>query len=223
MALRRDIIIFDLDGTLVDSAPDISATLNVILAAEGVDPVPLEDVHSFIGHGARVLLQKGMAARGLDGSEENVNRLHRLFIKHYLDNLSKLSRPFPGLETALENLKIAGATFGVCTNKTLEMSAKLLRELSLQHWFGSLVGGDSAARNKPDPLPLEIAIQSLHGSIDRAVMIGDSMADAATAKAAGVPLIAVTFGYTTVPVSEFGAEAIIDHFDELPAAVQALS
>ncbi len=222
MKLARNIVIFDLDGTLVDSAPDLGATLNVILAGEGAGPVPLDEVHSYIGHGAKVLLEKGMAARGLDLDEENVNRLHRLFIKHYSDNLSKLSRPFEGVESAMADLKAAGASFGICTNKSVEMSAKLLRELSLAHWFGAIVGGDSAARNKPDALPLEIAIRSLDGSPDQAVMIGDSMADASTAHAAGVPFIGVTFGYTTIPVSEFGADAIIEHYSELMAAVAGL-
>ena len=223
MGLARDIIIFDLDGTLVDTAPDLGATLNVILKSEGADPAPLDEVRSYIGQGAKELLQRVMAARGLDIDEQNVSRLHRLFIKHYSENLSKLSRPFDGLEKAMAELKNDGALFGICTNKSVEMSARLLRELSLAHWFGTLVGADSAARNKPDALPLEVAIHGLDGTPERAVMIGDSMADAGTAKAAGVPFIAVTFGYTTIPVSEFGADAIIDDYRELMGAIKGLA
>ena len=215
-------IAFDLDGTLVESAPDLVATLNVLLAQEGIGPLPLSQAREMIGQGARSLIAKGFESSGADVSEPRLSVLFDRFIAHYREHIADESHVFPGVVGALDRLEAAGAKLVVCTNKQTELSVALLEALGIAHRFAAIVGPDAALAAKPDARHLLVAIEAAGGTPDRALMVGDSVSDAGAARAAGVPLILVSFGYTPIPASELGADVLIDHFDELPAACARL-
>jgi phosphoglycolate phosphatase len=220
--LSEATVVFDLDGTLVESAPDLVATLNLLLAREGARPLPLTEARTLIGQGARALLARGFAAEGLVIEEPRLSDLFERFINHYREHIADESHVFPGVETALDALREAGARLAVCTNKRTDLSVALLEALGVADRFAAIVGPDGAGVAKPDPRHLLTTIERAGGRADRALMVGDSASDAGAARAAGVPLILVTFGYTPVPVQELGANALIDHFEELPAACARL-
>jgi phosphoglycolate phosphatase len=215
-------VVFDLDGTLVESAPDLVDALAVALAAEGVAPVPYEDARGLIGAGARALVQRGLAVAGRTPSAERMDELHAIFLAHYEDHMADRTRPYPGVATALDRLVASGAKLGVCTNKIERFAVKLLAELGLTDRFGAIVGGDTFGVSKPDAAPLLGTIARLGGSPDRCVMVGDSGTDVATARAAGVPVVVVSFGYTDVAPADLGGDALIDHFDQLDEALARL-
>lgn len=217
-SLAGAVIAFDLDGTLVDTAPDLVGTLNVLLRQEGLAPLPMEDARPLIGHGARRLLERGFEAARAPLPAERVGDLFDRFIAHYLAHIADESRPFPGMVEALAALRGAGARLAVCTNKPTELAQALLDALALSELFEAIVGPDAAPARKPDPRHLEAAVRAAGGSIERAVMVGDAATDAGAARAAGAPLVLVSFGYTDIPVAELGADVLIDHFDELPQA-----
>lgn len=211
-------LVFDLDGTLVESAPDLIGTLNVLLAQEGLLPLPLEEGRPLIGHGARRLIERGFAAQGGPLPMARMDDLFARFIAHYSDHNADLTRPFPGAVQALMQMKAAGARLAVCTNKLTGLSVGILEKLDLARLFDAVVGGDSVPAAKPDPGHLAATIQAAGGTIGRAVMIGDAATDAGAARAAGVPLVLVSFGYTEVPAAELAPDILIGHFDELPTA-----
>ena len=213
------LVVFDLDGTLADTAPDLTATLNVILSGEGLPAVPLAEARQMIGHGARVMLERGIEAAGLEVTPDRLDELYRRFLVHYADHLCIQSELFPGVVEALDRLEEQGFRFAVCTNKVEAHSAKLLEALGIAHRFAAICGRDTFPYVKPDPRHLTLTIAKAGGQVDEAVMIGDSRTDIVTAQAAGVPVVAVPFGYTDVPVESLAPDLIIDHFDELPAAV----
>jgi phosphoglycolate phosphatase len=220
--LAGSTIAFDLDGTLVESAPDLVATLNVLLAREGIAPLPLSQARDMIGQGARSLLAKGFEASGADIAEPRLSVLFDRFIAHYREHIADESYVFPGVTDALDVLSGAGAKLVVCTNKQTDLSVALLEALGIAHRFAAIVGPDAALAAKPDARHLIVAIEAGGGSPERAIMVGDSVSDAGAARAAGVPLILVSFGYTPVPARELGADVLIDHFDDLPAACARL-
>jgi phosphoglycolate phosphatase len=213
-------IIFDLDGTLVDTAPDLIATLNVILSREGLPAMPEEEARLLIGHGARRMLQRGLAMAGRNG--DDVDRLFGDFIAYYSDHMADGSRTFPGVEAALDTLAGRGCTFAVCTNKLEWLAVRLLTSLGLADRFATICGQDTFAVQKPDPEALLATLRRAGGSPDRAVMVGDSLTDIATAKAAQMPVVAVDFGYTDIPVKNLGPDKIISHYKHLPDAVETL-
>ncbi len=216
-------IVFDLDGTLVESAPDLVSTLNVLLAREGLAPLPLARARDMIGQGAKALLAKGFAAEGQILREPRLSTLFEAFIAHYRDHIADASHAFPGVEAALTSLAEAGAKLAVCTNKRTDLSVALLSALGLADRFAAIVGPDSAGAAKPEPRHLLAAIEQAGGRPDRAIMVGDSVSDAGAARGAGVPLILVSFGYTPVPAADLGADVLIDHFDELVEACRRLA
>ena len=220
--MPRRAILFDLDGTLVDTAPDLHAALNVALAAQGRAAVPIEGVRAMVGDGARELVKRGLAATG-GMTEVAVAAGTALFLDHYTANLSRLSRPFPGVADALAALKARGCRLAVCTNKQVGFSERLLADLALAPFFDAIVGGDSLAVRKPDPGHILGALARLGAGADAGIMVGDSTNDVRAARGAGVPVIAVSFGYTAIPPRELGADALIDGFAELPAAVARFS
>ena len=223
-ALAGATIVFDLDGTLVDSAPDLIGTLNVILQQEGIAPLPVDEARPFIGHGARRLIERGFAAQGHPAPAERMPELFERFIAHYNEHSADLTRPFPGAVAALETMKDAGARLAVCTNKLTRLSTPILQRLDLARFFDAVIGADSAPAPKPDARHLICAVEAAGGRIERAVMVGDASTDAGAARAARTPLILVSFGYTEIPVAELGADILVDHFDEMPkACVQLLS
>ena len=217
-ALAGATLAFDLDGTLVDTAPDLIGTLNVILQEEGHGPLPLAGARPFIGKGARWLLQRGFTEAGHPISEAAMGGLFDRFIAHYNAHIADASAPFPGMVEALETLRGAGARLVVCTNKRTDLSTHLLEALNLASLFEAIVGADAAPAQKPDRRHLETAIARAGGRPDHALMVGDAAPDAGAARAAGIPLILVSFGYTEVPVAELGADILIDHYDHLPSA-----
>jgi len=215
-------IVFDLDGTLVDTAPDLIDTLNVILARHGVPPVSFDEARTMIGAGVKPLLQRALAAKDVRFSAAALDELYGEYLKLYAEHIADHSRPFPGLAGALDTLARQGCRFAVCTNKLEWLSLRLLDALGLATRFGAICGQDTFAMRKPDPEMLRLTIARAGGSAAHAVMVGDSITDVATARAAGIPVVAVDFGYTETPAAELGADRLISHFDALPDAVREL-
>ena len=216
-------IAFDLDGTLVDTAPDLIATLNVLLGEEGVAPLPLASARNMIGQGAKALIVKGFAAAGRRLDPRELDGLFERFIARYLAHIADESAPFPGVVPALDSLLAQGALLSVCTNKRTDLSVALLEALGLKDRFRAIVGADAAPAAKPDPAHLLTAIAAAGGDPRRAIMVGDSASDAGAARAAGTPLILVSFGYTEIPASELGADRLLDRFDQVPRACAELT
>jgi phosphoglycolate phosphatase len=213
-------IIFDLDGTLVDTAPDLIATLNVVLGREGLPGVPEDEARMLIGHGARHLLKCGLVRAGHTGRE--IDRLFDDFIAYYADHLVDRSRPYPGVEAALDALSGRGCTLAVCTNKLERLSVQLLASLGLAGRFVAICGQDTFSMSKPHPEALLGTLRRAGRTLDGAVMVGDSVTDIAAAKAAPMPVVAVDFGYSDIPVADLGPDRIISHYRDLPEAVEML-
>ncbi len=220
--MRDATLVFDLDGTLVDTAPDLVAATNHVLADLGLPGVSEHALRPLIGHGARFMVEHAMGPDAAKLSEDERKRLVDLFLDYYAANIAVGSRPFEGTVTALERLKGAGAKLAVCTNKAEATSRRLLEALGLSPLFSAVAGRDTFPVFKPHPDHLLGTIRLAGGEASRAVMVGDSRIDIATAKAAGVPVVAVTFGYTDTPVRELSPDRAIDHYDELEAAIVAL-
>jgi phosphoglycolate phosphatase len=218
----RSAIIFDLDGTLVDTAHDLTGALNAVLAKAGRDRVRLSQVRHTVGGGARGLVEWGFAETGDALAASDLDDWTAAFLRHYRAHLCDLSRPFAGVAETLAALAVENSAMGVCTNKSVEASRRLLRELGLERFFGAVLGGDSLAVRKPDPEHLAATIRAVGGEPARAVMVGDSDIDVAAAHNLGVPAIAVAYGYTDIPAAELGADAVIERFDQLPSAIAAL-
>ena len=215
-------IVFDLDGTLVDTAPDLVATLNHVLAGIGLEHVESDALRPHIGFGARAMLKSCLTWAGEEADDARLDALMKTYLAHYHDNIAIRSRPFPGAVEALEGFRREGARLAVCTNKYEGLSKHLLAELAVDHLFGAVTGADTFEVRKPHPEHLTRTIQLAGGNLERAVMVGDSETDIKTAKAAGVPVIGVTFGYSDKPMAELGADRLIDHYDELAQAIRRL-
>jgi len=215
-------IVFDLDGTLIDTAPDLVDTLNVILQRHDVPAVAYDEARTMIGAGVKPLLQRALASKGMELPAEDIDRLFREYLEIYAEHIADRSRPFPGLERALDALAAQGHTLAVCTNKLEWLSVKLLDQLGLKSRFAAICGQDTFTMRKPDPEMLRLTIARAGGNTGHAVMVGDSMTDVATARAASIPVVAVDFGYTETRPAELGADRLISHFDALPAAVAEL-
>jgi phosphoglycolate phosphatase len=212
-------IIFDLDGTLVDTAPDLIDTLNIVLGREGLPPVAYEEARALVGYGARRMIERGLASAGTAKSAAELDRMFADFIAHYADHIADRSRVFPGVEQALDALTRQGCRFAVCTNKLEWLSVRLLERLGLAQKFVAICGQDSFAVQKPHPDAVLGTLRKAGGSRDRAVMVGDSRTDIAAARAAGIPVIGVDFGYTEVPMARLGPNKIISHFSALPEVI----
>jgi phosphoglycolate phosphatase len=213
---RPHAVVFDLDGTLVDTAPDLCGTLNRLLAEHGRPTISLMDIRPMIGDGAAKMVERGFGATG--GLPDDMAVLVRRFLELYEAGVADESRPFPHVVETLKRMREAGIRLGVCTNKLTGLSQRLLDQLDLSRYFDVLVGGDVPAR-KPDPRHVLMTAEKLGAKPDTALMIGDSLNDVAAAKAAKVNVIAVTFGYTNTPAIELGADAVIDSFAELPPLI----
>ncbi len=222
MRLDGATICFDLDGTLIDTAPDLIGSLNAVLAECGHPPVPVSAARALVGGGARMLIERGFTAAGDTLSAERAPELVARFIDIYRDRIAHESQPFPGMEAALDELTAQGAILAVCTNKPTLLSNLLLETLGERHRFAAVIGADSAPKPKPDASHILFTIQQASGDPARALMIGDSRTDRDAARNANVPCILFPHGYTDVHVSELRPELVIDSFAELPAAVQML-
>jgi len=215
-------VVFDLDGTLIDTAPDLIDALNNVFAREGLPPLPYAQARDMIGGGARRMIELGVKAQGLRRDAAGLDRLFQNFIAYYSAHIADRSRPFPGLEAALDELASLGCRLAVCTNKLERLSRQLLDTLGLSARFAAICGQDTFGVQKPDPEILRRTIARAGGDIAHAAMIGDSANDIDAARAAKVPVIAVDFGYTEVPVAALKPDRIIGHFKDLPRALRDL-
>ncbi|MDP6954257.1 MAG: phosphoglycolate phosphatase [Alphaproteobacteria bacterium] len=216
-------IVFDLDGTLIDSAPDLTEALNRVLDEQDLPPVTTAAVRHMVGDGAVKMIERGFAAAGRPWDDGLPLALRDSFLAHYEDCMTDNTVAFDGVRGALEALRGAGQTLAICTNKPEAMSETILSRLGLDHFFTSVLGGDSLAVRKPDPQHLLETISRAGGSREAAVMVGDSATDVGAARNAGVPVVAVSFGYTRIAPAELGADALIEHFDELLPALATVS
>lgn len=217
--LPAPILVFDLDGTLVDTAPDLAQTLNVVLTRHGYERVHYDQARMMIGGGARFMLDRALQSQDANVTSADIDRMFDAFVEHYAANIADASRPFPGLAGALDYLAQDGFIFAVCTNKLEALSLRLLDALDLTKRFAFICGQDTFGVKKPHPDVLRLTIERAGGSTQDAIMIGDSATDIDTARAAGIPVIAVDFGYTDIPVTKLNPTRVISHFDALPAAV----
>lgn len=212
------IVGFDLDGTLVDTSPDLAAAVNAALAHGGLPPLA-EDIRPMIGGGSRLMLRRGLAAAG-QHDEALVDRLLPVLLDYYHAHIADGSRPYPGLLDALDMLAADGVTLAVVTNKLEALATRLLDALGMSARFATVIGGDSVGRCKPDPAPIHAMVDRCGGG--RAAFVGDSIFDVAAARAAGLPSVAVSFGFLDRPVQDLGADRVIDHYDALLPALRAL-
>ena len=215
-------VVFDLDGTLIDTAPDLIGALNVVLAREGLPALPLASARNMIGGGARKLIERGLEAEDRNVSASDLARMMQDFIDHYAEHIADASRPFEGLEAALDELAADGYRLAVCTNKLEWLSKRLLDQLELSHRFAAICGADTFGVAKPDPAILRQTVARAGGELASAIMVGDAGTDVGVARRAGVPVIAVSFGYTEVPITELKPDRIIHHMSELKGAVESL-
>jgi phosphoglycolate phosphatase len=215
-------IVFDLDGTLVDTAPDLITSLNYVLDHEGLPPVPLASARNMIGAGARRLIERGLEADGRQVGGDDIARMTTAFIDYYADHIAVSSRPFEGLEDALDRMAARGYRFAVCTNKLEWLSRRLLDELKLSGRFAAICGADTFGVSKPDPAILRQTVVRAGGKLAAAIMVGDAGTDVGVARRAGIPVIGVDFGYTDTPMTELKPDRLIKHMLELPEAVEDL-
>jgi phosphoglycolate phosphatase len=215
-------VVFDLDGTLVDTAPDLINALNFILGREGLPAVPLKSARNMIGAGARKLLERGLELDGRHLGPKDLDRLTNDFIARYAAHIADESRPFEGLEEALDDLSARGYRFAVCTNKLEWLSKLLLDELGLSSRFSAICGADTFGVSKPDPAILQQTVARAGGRLASTVMVGDAGTDIGVARRANVPVVGVDFGYTDVPMADLKPNRLIGHMRDLPAAVESL-
>lgn len=220
--MSRKAILFDLDGTLVDTAPDLAAATDYALDRTGRPAIGLAAVRDMVGDGARALLEKGFKASGGLPEPDVFETAFKDFLIYYGRHLADTSRPFPGVTTSLAQLAEQDYALAVCTNKPENLSRSLLDQLGLTSFFGAVVGGDSLLVRKPDPGHIRGTLDKLGSEFSWAAMVGDSANDVNAAKAAGLPCVVVSFGYTRIPPAELGGDRLIDHFSELAGAITAL-
>jgi phosphoglycolate phosphatase len=216
------LVVFDLDGTLVETAPDLIAALNVTLQKEGIPELPLATARNLIGGGARKLIERGLEVAGRECTVAEIDVMMKDFIAYYAEHIADLSRPFEGLEAALDALAAKGATFAVCTNKLEWLSKLLMDRLNLSHRFAAICGADTFGIAKPDPSFLRQTVARAGGNMATTIMVGDAGTDVGVARRAGVPVVGVTFGYTETPIEELNPDKVISSMAELPQAVLEL-
>lgn len=226
MSIERDLegwtIAFDLDGTLVDSAPDLVGTLNRLLVEEGLPMVAPASASTLIGSGARALLVHGFEAAGADVERARSDALFERFLADYTAHIADGSRPFEGVAETLDRLKARGARLVVATNKRSDLSELLLRKLDLIDRFEAVVGPDRVSARKPSGSHLKEAVIKAGGDPEQAIMVGDAAPDAEAARDAGMACILTTFGYTPTPVESLGGDVLIDHFEDVEEAIDGL-
>lgn len=213
--MAAPILVFDLDGTLIDTAPDLLDSLNHCLRTASIPEAKPEEMRTLVGSGSRVMIARAFANHGQPLTEGELDSFQALFLEHYVAGMPGRSQPFPGVRGALARFRDAGFMSAVCTNKLEHLSQELISALDLDHEFRAICGADTFAYRKPDPRHLIDTIRQAGGDPARAIMIGDSRTDIDTAKAAGIPVVAVDFGYTDRPVHEFQPDSVISHFEDL--------
>jgi phosphoglycolate phosphatase len=216
------LIVFDLDGTLVDTAPDLVSALNFVLQREGLPLVPMASARAMIGAGARKLIERGLELDDRTMSTRDIDRLTQDFIAYYRAHIADASRPFDGLFAALDDLEDRGFRFAVCTNKLEGLSKLLLDKLDMTKRFAAICGADTFGVSKPDPTILRQTIAQAGGEISASIMVGDAGPDVGVARRAGIPVIGVEFGYTEIPIADLKPDIVIGHMRELPSAIDNL-
>jgi len=216
-------VVFDLDGTLVDTAPDLAEATNYVLQTLGLSRVNELEIRPFVGHGALAMIDGAVKAHGRTLSERELHDLFEVFIAYYTAHIADRSVPYPNVVQTLEALRSKGATLAVCTNKIEIQARRVLEELKLDGYFSALTGRDSLGSYKPDPRHLTGTIDRAGGHPATSIMVGDSETDIRTAKAARIPIIAVSFGYSVDPVASYGPDAIIDDYLDLGAAISKVA
>jgi phosphoglycolate phosphatase len=214
--------VFDLDGTLVDTAADLIRALNLVLIEEGLGAVTLSDAGALIGAGARAMVTRGFRMNGREPTADVLERTFHRFLALYAENLTVETRAYPGAVAALDRFAAGGWRLAVCTNKPEDLSLRLLADLGLLDRFAAVCGGDTFPLRKPDPTHLLGTIERAGGRRERSVMVGDSLNDIAGARNTGIPVVAITHGYTDAPVETYHPDAVITHFDQLWDAVAGL-
>ena len=220
---KKTALLFDLDGTLIDSAPDICASVNKALESVGREPISLANIKSLVGSPAPILIEKVLEITGQPGSKEDIDFLLSGFLQVYRQNPSEHTVVFPGAREALERFEKAGIQLGICTNKPEATCFPVLDALDLRRYFATVVCGDTLEYCKPDPRHVFHALDEMGADHNDAAFIGDSEADIQAAKNAHLPSVLVTFGYCHVPFSSLGANALIDNFDQLDKALSEIA
>lgn len=223
MSSSSPLVVFDLDGTLVDTAPDLVSALNFVLQREGLPLVPMASARTMIGAGARKLIERGLELDDRVMSARDIDRLTKDFISYYQDHIADASRPFDGLFAALDELEGRGFKFAVCTNKLEGLSKLLLEKLEMTKRFAAICGADTFGVSKPDPAILRQTVARAGGNLSASIMVGDAGPDVGVARRAGIPVIGVTFGYTETPIADLKPDVVIGHMQELPGAIDNLS
>lgn len=218
--MALSLVVFDLDGTLIDSAPDLAAAVNAMLAGFGCEPLALGEVRRMIGDGVAMLVARALAARHCKAA--GPAEAERIFMRHYESAATLLTTAFPGTVEALQALRAAGIPLAVCTNKPVRITADILRSLGLAGYFARVLGGDSLPFRKPDPRVLLTLMEAFATAPQAALLVGDSEVDAATARAAGVRFVLMKHGYRRGPAQEIPAIAALENFAELPPLVDGL-
>ncbi len=214
------VVVFDLDGTLANTAPDLTDALNQMLVRLGREPVPAARVIEMVGRGTRNLVERGLGATG-PATPELVEQALPIFLESYEPHIADKSRPYDGAEAVLDLLRERGVRLAICTNKPEGLSRKLLAAFGWTERFASVIGGDTLSVRKPDAAPLREAIRQAGGG--PAVLVGDSITDVQTANATGLPCLAVTWGFRDRPAEALGATTLIDRFDQLIPALEKLN
>ncbi len=213
--MSSPLVIFDLDGTLIDTAPDLIDSLNHTIASADLAPVTFDDLTHLVGQGARVMIKRAFELRKVKLEEAETDALFSIFVEHYRQNMPGKSQPFPGAVECLERLAAAGMTLAICTNKSEALALPLIEALGLSNHFAAITGGDTFPVRKPDAAHIFGTIEKAKATRDHAVMVGDSINDILAAKNAGVPSIGVDFGYSDVPITSLSPSTVISHFDAL--------
>lgn len=212
-----DLVGFDLDGTLIDTSGDLAAAVNHALGTIGRAPFPVAAIHPFVGKGARVMLARALDASG-GHDAALLDTLLPVLLDYYQQNLALHSRPYPGLLAAMDALSARGVRLAICTNKAERFAVPLMQQLGLADRFAAIIGGDTVGVAKPDPAPIHAMIDRAGGG--RAIFLGDTINDIAGARNAGIPSIAVSFGFLEGPVDDLAADAVLHHFDDLVAMLE---
>jgi phosphoglycolate phosphatase len=215
-------VVFDLDGTIADTAADLIDAANAALLAEGFPEAPAEAIRKGVGYGTKAMLGAALEACAREAAPWQMERLSARLVAHYEANIAKKTALFPGFREAAEHLRALGARLVLCTNKREALTLKLARALRVHELFDAVAGGDTFAFHKPDPRHITELVRLAGGRLSSAIMTGDSEADVKAAKAAGIPVIAAAFGYAAVPAESLGADAVMHRFDELPGLIGAL-
>jgi phosphoglycolate phosphatase len=219
LAPRRDALAFDLDGTLIDSAPDIATALNRLMAELGRPDLDLLEVRRMIGDGAGTLVERALVARSVAHRPEEIGSYLHRFLAHYEADPIRLTRPYPGVPGTLAQLHADGFRLAICTNKPQRATDVILAALELSQYFGAVLGADAVENRKPHPDHLEAALTAIGATPEQAVMIGDSTNDVLPARALAMPSIVMAYGYGRAPLSALGADLILEDFAALPEAL----